>query len=302
MAKFKDRIKFFLRIILYISIIFFIPIIITALYIIYNEGINSFQRGVSSFLLIILCTFLILIICSQLKYGLIFSLNKLKFPENLVKNNILKNILKILLRIILYSFLIFLSALIIILLIDFSDKNLKIFPLETTQFLIMMASISILFMLYNDFKKVYNFSSNKIKFLEEFSQKIIEKFKKIKEKVLTIKLDFLKNILEKSKKILNSVSDKIENLVDLLEDKINYPEEFEFKDRYYLYDFSNIKNGLKKFIEISYKILMYLTIFSICCILIPMILITIYQFLIYFITLLATILEVLIAIIRQIKI
>ena len=302
MAKFKDRIKFFLRIILYISIIFFIPIIITALYIIYNEGINSFQRGVSSFLLIILCTFLILIICSQLKYGLIFSLNKLKFPENLVKNNILKNILKILLRIILYSFLIFLSALIIILLIDFSDKNLKIFPLETTQFLIMMAFISILFMLYNDFKRVYNFSSNKIKFLEEFSQKIIEKFKKIKEKVLTIKLDFLKNILEKSKKILNSVSDKIENLVDLLEDKINYPEEFEFKDRYYLYDFSNIKNGLKKFIEISYKILMYLTIFSICCILIPMILITIYQFLIYFITLLTTILEVLIAIIRQIKI
>jgi len=302
MAKFKDRIKFFLRIILYISIIFFIPIIITALYIIYNEGINSFQRGISSFLLIILCTLLILIICSQLKYGLIFSLNKLKFPENLVKNNILKNTLKILLRIILYSFLIFLSALIIVLLIDFSDKNLKIFPLETTQFLIMMAFISILFMLYNDFKKVYNFSSNKVKFLEEFPQKIIEKFKKIKEKVLTIKLDFLKNILEKSKKILNSVSDKIENLVDLLEDKINYPEEFEFKDRYYLYDFSNIKNGLKKFIEISYKILMYLTIFSICCILIPMILITIYQFLIYFITLLATILEVLIAIIRQIKI
>ena len=299
MTEFRNRIKFFLRIILYISIIFFIPIIITALYIIYNEGINSFQRGVSSFLLIILCTLLILIICSQLKYGLIFSLNKLKFPENLVKNNILKNILKILLRIILYSFLIFLSALIIILLIDFSDKNLKIFPLETTQFLIMMASISILFMLYNDFKKVYNFSSNKIKFLEEFSQKIIEKFKKIKEKILTIKLDFLKNILEKSKKILNSVSDKIENLVDLLEDKINYPEEFEFKDRYYLYDFSNIKNGLKKFIEISYKILMYLTIFSICCILIPMILITIYQFLIYFIALLATILEVLIAIIAS---
>ena len=299
MTKFKDRIKFLLKIILGISIIFFIPIIITALYIVHNEGINSFQRGISTFLLIILCTLLILIICSQLKYGLIFSLNKLKFPENLVKNNILKNILKILLRIILYSFLIFLSALIIILLIDFSDKNLKIFPLETTQFLIMMAFISILFMLYNDFKKVYNFSSNKIKFLEEFSQKIIEKSKKIKEKILTIKLDFLKNILEKSKKILNSVSDKIENLVDLLEDKINYPEEFEFKDRYYLYDFSNIKNGLKKFIEISYKILMYLTIFSICCILIPMILITIYQFLIYFITLLATILEVLIAIIRQ---
>ena len=299
MAKFKDRIKFLLRIILYISIIFFIPIIITALYIIYNEGINSFQRGVSSFLLIILCTLLILIICSQLKYGLIFSLNKLKFPENLVKNNILKNILKILFRIILYSFLIFLSALIIILLIDFSDKNLKIFPLETTQFLIMMAFISILFMLYNDFKKVYNFSSNKIKFLEEFPQKIIEKFKKIKEKILTIKLDFLKNILEKSKKILNSVSDKIENLVELLEDKINYSERYDFKDRC---NFFNIRNELEKFVEITYQILIYLTIFFSCFILIPLALIVIYQFLIYFTTLLTTIWEVLIAIIRQIKI
>ena len=299
MAKFKDRIKFFLRIILYISIIFFIPIIITALYIIYNEGINSFQRGVSSFLLIILCTLLILIICSQLRYGLIFSLNKLKFPENLVKNNILKNILKILLRIILYSFLIFLSALIIILLIDFSDKNLKIFPLETTQFLIMMAFISILFMLYNDFKKVYNFSSNKVKFLEEFPQKIIEKFKKIKEKILTIKLDFLKNILEKSKKILNSVSDKIENLVELLEDKINYSERYDFKDRCI---FFNIRNELEKFVEITYQILIYLTIFFSCFILIPLALIVIYQFLIYFTTLLTTIWEVLIAIIRQIKI
>ena len=299
MAKFKDRIKFLLRIILYISIIFFIPIIITALYIIYNEGINSFQRGVSSFLLIILCTLLILIICSQLRYGLIFSLNKLKFPENLVKNNILKNILKILFRIILYSFLIFLSALIIILLIDFSDKNLKIFPLETTQFLIMMAFISILFMLYNDFKKVYNFSSNKIKFLEEFPQKIIEKFKKIKEKILTIKLDFLKNILEKSKKILNSVSDKIENLVDLLEDKINYSERYDFKDRC---NFFNIRNELEKFVEITYQILIYLTIFFSCFILIPLALIVIYQFLIYFTTLLTTIWEVLIAIIRQIKI
>ena len=299
MTKFKDRIKFLLRIILYISIIFFIPIIITALYIIYNEGINSFQRGVSSFLLIVLCTLLILIICSQLRYGLIFSLNKLKFPENLVKNNILKNILKILLRVILYSFLIFLSALIIILLIDFSDKNLKIFPLETTQFLIMMAFISILFMLYNDFKKVYNFSSNKIKFLEEFSQKIIEKFKKIKEKILTIKLDFLKNILEKSKKILNSVSDKIENLVELLEDKINYSERYDFKDRCI---FFNIRNELEKFVEITYQILIYLTIFFSCFILIPLALIVIYQFLIYFTTLLTTIWEVLIAIIRQIKI
>ena len=299
MAKFKDRIKFLLRIILYISIIFFIPIIITALYIIYNEGINSFQRGVSSFLLIILCTLLILIICSQLRYGLIFSLNKLKFPENLVKNNILKNTLKILLRVILYSFLIFLSALIIILLIDFSDKNLKIFPLETTQFLIMMAFISILFMLYNDFKKVYNFSSNKIKFLEGFPQKIIEKFKKIKEKILTIKLDFLKNILEKSKKILNSVSDKIENLVELLEDKINYSERYDFKDRC---NFFNIRNELEKFVEITYQILIYLTIFFSCFILIPLALIVIYQFLIYFTTLLTTIWEVLIAIIRQIKI
>ena len=153
MTEFRNRIKFFLRIILYISIIFFIPIIITALYIVHNEGINSFQRGVSAFLLIIVCTLLMLIICNQLKYGLIFSLDKLKFLENLVKNNILKNILKILLRLLLYSFIIFLSALIIILLIDFSNKDLEIFPLETTQFLIMMAFISTLFMLYNDLKK-----------------------------------------------------------------------------------------------------------------------------------------------------
>ena len=299
MTEFKDRIKIFLRIILYIFIIFFIPIIITALYIVHNEGINSFQRGVSAFLLIIVCTLLMLIICSQLKYGLIFSLDKLKFPENLIKNNIIKNILKILLRLLLYGFIIFLSALIIIILIDFSDEDLKIFPLEATQFLIMMAFIGILFMIYNDLKKLYNFSTEKIKFLKEFPQKIIEKIKKIKKKILTIKLDFFKSILEKSKKIISSISDKVVSLVDLLEYKINYPEEFEFKDRY---DFSNIKNGLKKFIEISYKILMYLTIFSICCILIPMILITIYQFLIYFITLLTTILEVLIAIIRQIKI
>ena len=299
MTKFKDRIKFLLKIILGISIIFFIPIIITALYIVHNEGIDSFQRGISTFLLIILCTLLLLIICSQLKYGLILSLNKLKFPDNLIKNNILKNILKIFLRLVLYSFIIFLSVLIIIILIDFSDEDLKIFPLEATQFLIMVAFIGILFMIYNDLKKLYNFSSEKIKFLENFPQKFIEKLKKIKEKILTIKLNSFKNILEKTKKILNSVSNKIENLIDLLENKINYPEEFEFKGRY---DFSNIKNGLKKFIEISYKILMYLTIFSICCILIPMILITIYQFLIYFITLLATIWEVLIAIIRQIKI
>ena len=286
MTEFKDRIKIFLRIILYIFIIFFIPIIITALYIVHNEGINSFQRGVSAFLLIIVCTLLMLIICSQLKYGLIFSLNKLKFPEKLVKNNILKNILKISLRLLLYGFIIFLSILIIIILIDFSDEDLKIFPLEATQFLIMMAFISILFMLYNDFKKVYNFSSNKIKFLEEFSQKIIEKSKKIKEKILTIKLDFLKNILEKSKKILNSVSDKIENLVDLLEDKINYPEKIEFKDRC---DFSNLRSEFEKFTKVFYRVLAYLTIFVLACIVIPIILILAYQFLIYLITLVTTI-------------
>ena len=298
MTEFKDRIKIFLRIILYIFIIFFIPIIITALYIVHNEGINSFQRGVSAFLLIIVCTLLILIICSQLKYGLIFSLDKLKFPESLLKNNVLKNILKISLRLLLYGFIIFLSALIIIILIDFSDEDLKIFPLEATQFLIMMAFIGILFMIYNDLKKLYNFSSEKIKFLEEFSQKIIEKIKKIKKKILTIKLDFFKSILEKSKKIISSISDKVESLVDLLEYKINYPEEFEFKDRC---DFSNIRSKIKKFIEIVYQILIYLTIFAIASILIPMILITIYQFLIYFITLLTTIWEILVAIIRQIK-
>ena len=299
MTKFKDRIKFLLKIILGISIIFFIPIIITALYIVHNEGIDSFQRGISTFLLIILCTLLLLIICSQLKYGLILSLNKLKFPDNLIKNNVLKNILKIFLRLALYSFIIFLSALIIIILIDFSDEDLKIFPLEATQFLIMVAFIGILFMIYNDLKKLYNFSSEKIKFLENFPQKFIEKVKKIKEKILKIKLDFFKNILEKTKKILNSISDKVKSLVDLLEYKINYPEEFEFKDRC---DFSNIRSEIKKFIEIIYQILIYLTIFAIASILIPMILITIYQFLIYFITLLTTIWKVLVAIIRQIKI
>ena len=183
MTKLKDRIKFLLKIILGISIIFFIPIIITSLYIVHNEGIDSFQRGISTFLLIILCTLLLLIICSQLKYGLILSLNKLKFPDNLIKNNVLKNILKIFLRLLLYSFIIFLSALIIIILIDFSDEDLKIFPLEATQFLIMVAFIGILFMIYNDLKKLYNFSSEKIKFLENFPQKFIEKLKKIKDKI-----------------------------------------------------------------------------------------------------------------------
>ena len=294
MTKFRDRIKFILKIILYISIIFFIPIIITALYIIHNEGINSFQRGVSTFLLIILCTLLLLIICSQLKYGLIFSLNKLKFPENLVKNNVLKNILKIVLRFLLYSFIIFLSALIIIILIDFSDKDLKIFPLEATQFLIMIAFIGILFMIHNDIKKLYNFSSDKIKFLEEFPQKIIEKAKKIKEKILTIKLDFFKNILESAKKILDSVSDKVESLVDLLENKINYPEKIEFKDRC---DFSNLRSEFEKFAKVFYQVLAYLTIFFVICIFIPIIIVLIYQFLIYLITLLTTIWKVILAVI-----
>ena len=292
MTKFKDRIKFLLKIILGISIIFFIPIIITALYIVHNEGIDSFQRGISTFLLIILCTLLLLIICSQLKYGLILSLNKLKFPDNLIKNNILKNILKIFLRLVLYSFIIFLSALIIIILIDFSDEDLKIFPLEATQFLIMVAFIGILFMIYNDLKKLYNFSSEKIKFLENFPQKFIEKARKIKDKILTIKLNSFKNILEKFKKILSSFSNKIEDFVDLLEDKINYPEKIEFKDRC---DFSNLRSEFEKFAKVFYQVLAYLTIFALACIVIPIILILAYQFLIYLITLVTTIGKVIVA-------
>ena len=292
MTKFKDRIKFLLKIILGISIIFFIPIIITALYIVHNEGIDSFQRGISTFLLIILCTLLLLIICSQLKYGLILSLNKLKFPDNLIKNNVLKNILKIFLRLVLYSFIIFLSALIIIILIDFSDEDLKIFPLEATQFLIMVAFIGILFMIYNDLKKLYNFSSEKIKFLENFPQKFIEKLKKIKEKILIIKLNSFKNILEKTKKILSSFSNKIEDFVDLLEDKINYPEKIEFKDRC---DFSNLRSEFEKFAKVFYQVLAYLTIFALTCIVIPIILILTYQFLIYLITLVTTIGKVIVA-------
>ena len=292
MTKFKNRIKFLLKIILGISIIFFIPIIITALYIVHNEGIDSFQRGISTFLLIILCTLLLLIICSQLKYGLILSLNKLKFPDNLIKNNVLKNILKIFLRLVLYSFIIFLSTLIIIILIDFSDENLKIFPLEATQFLIMVAFIGILFMIYNDLKKLYNFSSEKIKFLENFPQKFIEKLKKIKEKILIIKLNSFKNILEKTKKILSSFSNKIEDFVDLLEDKINYPEKIEFKDRY---DFSNLRSEFEKFAKVFYQVLAYLTIFALACIVIPIILILAYQFLIYLITLVTTIGKVIVA-------
>lgn len=292
MTKFKDRIKFLLKIILGISIIFFIPIIITALYIVHNEGIDSFQRGISTFLLIILCTLLLLIICSQLKYGLILSLNKLKFLDNLIKNNVLKNILKIFLRLLLYSFIIFLSVLIIIILIDFSDEDLKIFPLEATQFLIMVAFIGILFMLYNDFKKLYNFSSEKIKFLENFPQKFIEKIKKIKEKIISLKFDFFYNILEKIKKVLNSVSDKLEDFIDLLEDKINYPEKIEFKDRC---DFSNLRSEFEKFAKVFYQVLAYLTIFALACIVIPIILILAYQFLIYLITLVTTIGKVIVA-------
>ena len=292
MTKFKDRIKFLLKIILGISIIFFIPIIITSLYIVHNEGIDSFQRGISTFLLIILCTLLLLIICSQLKYGLILSLNKLKFPDNLIKNNVLKNILKIFLRLVLYTFIIFLSALIIIILIDFSDEDLKIFPLEATQFLIMVAFIGILFMIYNDLKKLYNFCSEKIKFLENFPQKFIEKLKKMKEKILIIKLNSFKNILEKTKKILSSFSNKIEDFVDLLEDKINYPEKIEFKDRC---DFSNLRSEFEKFAKVFYQVLAYLTIFALACIVIPIILILAYQFLIYLITLVTTIRKVIVA-------
>ena len=292
MTKFKDRIKFLLKIILGISIIFFIPIIITALYIVHNEGIDSFQRGISTFLLIILCTLLLLIICSQLKYGLILSLNKLKFLDNLIKNNVLKNILKIFLRLLLYSFIIFLSVLIIIILIDFSDEDLKIFPLEATQFLITIAFIGLLFMLYNDLKKLYNFSSDKIKFLEVLPQKFIEKARKIKDRILTIKLNSFKNILEKTKKILSSFSNKIEDFVDLLEDKINYPEKIEFKDRC---DFSNLRSEFEKFAKIFYQVLAYLTIFALICIVIPIILILTYQFLIYLITLVTTIGKVIVA-------
>ena len=292
MTKIMDRIKFLLRIILYIVIIFFTSVFITTLYIISNQGINSFQRGISTFLLIILCTLLLLIICSQLKYGLILSLNKLKFLDNLIKNNVLKNILKIFLRLLLYSFIIFLSVLIIIILIDFSDEDLKIFPLEATQFLVTIAFIGILFMLYKDLKKLYFFSSNRIKFLEDSPQKIIEKYNKIKEKIISLKFDFFYNILEKIKKVLNSVSDKLEDFVDLLEDKINYPEKIKFKDRC---DFSNLRSEFEKFVKIFCQVLAYLTIFALICIVIPIILILTYQFLIYLITLVTTIGKVIVA-------
>ena len=200
-------------------------------------------------------------------------------------------------KFILYALIIFLSALIIIILIDFSDEKMKIFPLESTQFLITIASISILFMLYKDLKNLYSFGSSKIKFLEELPEKIIKKFKNLKEKLFTLKLDFFRNIIEKAKKISASISNKVENFVDLLENKICYPERNEFKDRC---DFSSLRNEFEKFVKIVYQILVYLTLFSIVSIFIPLILILIYQFSMYFITLLTTIWKVIVALIYHI--
>ena len=297
MTKFKNKIKILLKIILCIVIIFLIPIIITSLYIISNQGIDSFHRGLSAFFLTVLCTLLVLLICSQFKNGLVFSLDKLNFLENFIENNIIKNILKIVMKFILYALIIFLSALIIIILIEFSDEKMKIFPLESTQFLIIIASISILFMLYKDLKNLYSFGSSKIKFLEKLPEKIIKKFKNLKEKLFTLKLDFFRNIIEKAKKISVSISNKVENFVDLLENKICYPERNEFKDRC---DFSSLRNEFEKFIKIVYQILVYLTLFSIVSIFIPLILILIYQFSMYFITLLTTIWKVIVALIYHI--
>ena len=297
MTKIMDRIKFLLRIILYIVIIFFTSIFITSLYIISNQGIDNFHRGLSAFFLTVLCTLLVLLICNQFKNGLVFSLDKLNFLENFIENNIIKNILKIVMKFILYALIIFLSALIIIILIDFSDEKMKIFPLESTQFLIIIASISILFMLYKDLKNLYSFGSTKIKFLEELPEKIIKKFKNLKEKLFALELNFFKNILEKAKKISTSISDKVENFIDLLENKICYPERNEFKDRC---DFSSLRNEFEKFVELVYQILVYLTLFSIVSIFVPLILILIYQFSMYFITLLTTIWKVIIALIYHI--
>ena len=297
MTKFKNKIKILLKIILCIVIIFLIPIIITSLYIISNQGIDSFHRGLSAFFLTVLCTLLVLLICSQFKNGLVFSLDKLNFLENFIENNIIKNILKIVMKFILYALIIFLSALIIIILIDFSDEKMKIFPLESTQFLITIASISILFMLYKDLKNLYSFGSTKIKFLEELPEKIIKKFKNLKEKLFALELNFFKNILEKAKKISTSISDKVENFIDLLENKICYPERNEFKDRC---DFSSLRNEFEKFVKLVYQILVYLTLFSIVSIFVPLILILIYQFSMYFITLLTTIWKVIIALIYHI--
>lgn len=120
----------------------------------------------------------------------------------------------------------------------------------------------------------------------------MKKLKKSKKKISTIKLNSFKIILEKTKKILNSVSNKIENLIDLLENKINYPENFEFKNRC---DFSNLRSEFEKFAKVFYQVLAYLTIFALACIVIPIILILAYQFLIYLITLVTTIGKVIVA-------
>ena len=109
-----DRIKFLLKIILYTVIIFFTSIFITTLYIVSNQGVDSFQRGLSAFFLTMLCAFLLLLLCNQFKKGLIFSLEKFKFLEDFIKNNTLKRILKILLRLVLYSLIIFLNTLFIL--------------------------------------------------------------------------------------------------------------------------------------------------------------------------------------------
>ena len=87
-------------------------------------------------------------------------------------------------------------------------------------------------------------------------------------------------------------SNKIEDFIDLLEDKINYPEKIEFKDRC---DFSNLRSEFEKFAKIFYQVLAYLTIFALICIVIPIILILTYQFLIYLITLVTTIGKVIVA-------
>ena len=190
----------------------------------------------------------------------------------------------------------FLNTLIVIILIDFSDEKFKNFPLETAQFFSIIAFISILFMLFKDVKKIYDFSSTKIKFLENLSKKTIEKIREIKDKILKIKFNFFIKIIEKLKKIWDSISNKIEKIIDILEDKISYPERNEFKDRC---NFSNIKNSLERSISVAYQILTYLTIFAIFCILISLIFVITYLFLIYFIALVTTIWEVIIAIIRQ---
>ena len=103
--------------------------------------------------------------------------------------------------------------------------------------------------------------------------------------------------LEKYKKISTSISSKVDNFVDLLENKICYPERNEFKDRC---DFSSLRNEFEKFVKIVYQILVYLTLFSIVSIFIPLILILIYQFSMYFITLLTTIWKVIVALIYHI--